>query len=129
MCHKLSCEVLSVRTIIIYLMFIQMVKLKFSCFPEIFLFSYTIIDLFINENCVLTSMQGCRIYLLLYLCLDDLHCAAYKLVFTYEIWEVIFEVKRHFTGSKLLFVVVYKLQVNLTLINLIFANFANANVA
>ena len=123
MCHKLSCEVLSVRTIIIYLMFIQMVKLKFSCFPEIFLFSYTIIDLFINENCVLTSMQGCRIYLLLYLCLDDLHCAAYKLVFTYEIWEVIFEVKRHFTGSKLLFVVVYKLQVNLTLISLIFANF------
>ena len=117
MCHKLSCEVLSVRTIIIYIMFIQMVKLKFSCFPEIFLFSYTIIDLFINENCVLTSMQGCRIYLLLYLCLDDLHCAAYKLVFTYEIWEVIFEVKRHFIGSKLLFVVVYKLQVNLTLIH------------
>ena len=34
MCHKLSCEVLSVRTIIIYLMFIQMVKLKFSCFLE-----------------------------------------------------------------------------------------------
>ena len=34
MCHKLSCEVLSVRTIIIYLMFIQMVKRKFSCFPE-----------------------------------------------------------------------------------------------
>ena len=35
MCHKLSCEVLSVRTIIIYLMFIQMVKLKFSCFPVV----------------------------------------------------------------------------------------------
>ena len=34
MCDKLSCAVLSVRTIIIYLMFIQMVKLKFSCFPE-----------------------------------------------------------------------------------------------
>ena len=78
---------------------------------------YTTIDLFVNENCVLTSMQRCRIYLLLHLYLDDLHCAAYKLVFTYEIWEVIFEVKRHFTGSKLLFVVVYKLQVNLTLIH------------
>ena len=34
--HKLSCEVLSAITIIIYLMFIQMVKLKFSCFPGIF---------------------------------------------------------------------------------------------
>ena len=31
--HKLSCKVLSVRTII-YLMFIQMVKFKISCFSE-----------------------------------------------------------------------------------------------
>ena len=37
MCHKLSCEVLSVGNFIIYLMFIQMVKLKFSCFPENFI--------------------------------------------------------------------------------------------
>ena len=43
MCRKLSCEVPSVRTIIIYLMFIQMVKFKFSCFLKFFLFSCSLV--------------------------------------------------------------------------------------